>query len=313
MEPGFLKGFAIAFLLSLQKIIPMLQSMTGFGKASCQWNHKSISIEIRCLNSKQLDANLRLPNLYKEKEGMLRNLISQHLVRGKADVVVTVESTNGDTGFSLNKGLIKKYYQEISELKNELNAQDNSDILAAILRFPEVLKTSNDELIPEEWEALNQAFLEAIEKTIAFRKQEGLALENDINLRIDMIEKLMAEIAPYEAERIQAIKNRLQKGLEDMAETLQGDSNRFEQELIYYLEKLDITEEKTRLTKHLEHFRNTIHQEDANGRKLGFIAQEMGREINTIGSKASHAPIQKIVVQMKDELEKIKEQLLNIL
>jgi uncharacterized protein (TIGR00255 family) len=291
----------------------MLQSMTGFGKASCQWNHKNISIEIRCLNSKQLDVNLRLPNLYKEKEGVLRNLISQHIIRGKADVVVNMESTNGDTGFSLNKGLIKKYYQEISELRNELNTNDNSDILAAILRFPEVLKTSNDELIPEEWEALNQAFMEAIVKTISFRNQEGLALENDISLRIEGIEVLLGEIEPHEAERIQSVKNRLQKGLEDMADTLQSDPNRFEQELIYYIEKLDITEEKTRLTKHLEHFRNTMQQEDANGRKLGFIAQEMGREINTIGSKASYAPMQKIVVQMKDELEKIKEQLLNIL
>jgi len=291
----------------------MLQSMTGFGKATCQWKNKSISIEIRCLNSKQLDANLRLPILYKEKEGLLRNMLSQNLMRGKIDLILNIECTDGDSAFSLNKELIKKYYLEIMQIKEDLNVNDNSDVLSAILRLPDVLNSAAQDIDTEEWEAISAACMEAIQKTNDFRSLEGLSLEKDILGRVGLIEKMLDEIVPFEQERIQAIKGRLLKGLEELSETIQTDPNRFEQELIYYLEKLDITEEKTRLTKHCEHFRQTMKIESFSGRKLGFIAQEMGREINTIGSKASYAPIQKIVVQMKDELEKIKEQLLNIL
>lgn len=291
----------------------MLQSMTGFGKATCQWKNKSISIEIRCLNSKQLDANLRLPILYKEKEGLLRNMLSQNLMRGKIDLILNVECTDGDSSFSLNKELIKKYYLEIIQIKEDLNVQDHSDVLSAILRLPDVLNSGTQDIEAEEWEAISDACMVAITKTNDFRSLEGLSLEKDILGRVGLIENMLEEIMPFEKERIQAIKGRLLKGLEELSETIQTDPNRFEQELIYYLEKLDITEEKTRLTKHCEHFRQTLKNESFSGRKLGFISQEMGREINTIGSKASYAPIQKIVVQMKDELEKIKEQLLNIL
>lgn len=240
-------------------------------------------------------------------------MLSQNLMRGKIDLILNVECTDGDSAFSLNKELIKKYYLEIMQIKEDLNVQDHSDVLSAILRLPDVLNSGAQDIEAEEWEAISDACMEAINKTNDFRSLEGLSLEKDILGRVGLIENMLEEIMPFEKERIQAIKGRLLKGLEELSETIQTDPNRFEQELIYYLEKLDITEEKTRLTKHCEHFRQTLKTESFSGRKLGFISQEMGREINTIGSKASYAPIQKIVVQMKDELEKIKEQLLNIL
>lgn len=240
-------------------------------------------------------------------------MLSQNLMRGKIDLILNVECTDGDSSFSLNKELIKKYYLEIMQIKEDLNVQDHSDVLSAILRLPDVLNSGTQDIEAEEWEAISDACMVAITKTNDFRSLEGLSLEKDILGRVGLIENMLEEIMPFEKERIQAIKGRLLKGLEELSETIQTDPNRFEQELIYYLEKLDITEEKTRLTKHCEHFRQTLKNESFSGRKLGFISQEMGREINTIGSKASYAPIQKIVVQMKDELEKIKEQLLNIL
>ncbi|MFO7998594.1 MAG: YicC/YloC family endoribonuclease [Bacteroidales bacterium] len=291
----------------------MIKSMTGFGKAVTQVGDKNLSVEIRTLNSKTLDLSLRLPLQYKDKEQELRNLLARSLVRGKAELSFSFENAITQQSLSLNKPLVAKYYSELMELAGELGAPVSADLLPSLLRLPEVLRQPTQEVDQEEWGLVLEAVIEALQQTDAFRVSEGDHMEADLKTRIKAIGELLSRIPAFEENRFKMLKDRLQKALGELKEGLQSDPNRFEQELIYYLEKLDISEEKVRLQKHLDYFNETMAEGQSQGKKLGFIGQEMGREINTIGSKANDADIQKIVVQMKDELEKIKEQLMNIL
>lgn len=287
----------------------MVLSMTGFGKASNTFGNKKITVEIRSLNSKGIDINTRLPQVYREKDLELRNRASAQLVRGKVDLSVYVESEGADSGHQLNAELIKSYYGQLKALADELG--DSSNLMTAVLRFPEVLQSEREELSEDEWTALNQTLKEAMVRLTEHRAEEGRAMDQDLRGNVAFIEEQLMAIEPLETERKEAVRDRLRKNLDDLKEKV--DENRFEQELIYYLEKFDINEEKVRLRKHCSYFLSILEEEKSQGKKLGFIAQEMGREINTIGSKANHAGIQKHVVQMKDVLEQIKEQVLNCL
>jgi len=291
----------------------MIKSMTGFGKANCQIEGKKVNIEVKSLNSKSFDVSLKLPQNFRDKEQLIRNFVGQELNRGKVEVFMTIENTDNNAEVSINKPLFAKYYHELKDLASELNCSMPDDIFSAITRFPEVLKQDPKDADDESWAIIEQALKEALEQTDLFRKSEGKHLAQDLMARIVEIRNLLNQIEPLESQRIENLKTRLIKGLNDLKEAGQPDPNRFEQELIFYLEKLDITEEKVRLSKHLHYFEETMQSEESPGKKLGFISQEIGREINTIGSKANDAEIQRLVVQMKDELEKIKEQLLNIL
>jgi uncharacterized protein (TIGR00255 family) len=291
----------------------MILSMTGFGKAEAQLEGKSLVVELRTLNSKNMDVSLRLPPPYKDKEQELRNMLSQSLVRGKAELILGFDNTDAQQSLSLNKPLLQQYYSELVQLSDELGAPVSADLLPSLLRLPEVMKQPAQEVDAQEWAVVLGAVKEALEQTRAFRMSEGAHLEADLSDRISEIRKLLSQIPSFEKNRMQNLKDKLQNAIGEMRDRLQSDPNRFEQELIFYLEKLDISEEKVRLKKHLDYFGETMASEQAQGKKLGFISQEMGREINTIGSKANDADIQKLVVQMKDELEKIKEQLMNIL
>ena len=287
--------------------------MTGFGKYITEISGKKITIEVRSLNSKSLDLNLRIPYIYKEKELELRSVVAKQIERGKIDLTVFTESMNESLPVAINKTLAKKYYQELKSLSEELN-ENNSNLLALVLKMPEVMKAEREvvELDEAEWKHVKMAVDKAIEAFQVFRSDEGKILENEFQTRITIISKLLEEVVNNDAARIENIRTRIKNNIAELVEKEKIDNNRFEQELIYYMEKLDITEEKLRLKTHLDYFIKTM-QEPSNGRKLGFISQEIGREINTIGSKANDATIQKLVVQMKDELEKIKEQLLNVL
>lgn len=290
----------------------MLLSMTGFGKASCEVNNKKLTIEIRSLNSKQLDYNSRIPGYYREKEIEIRNLLSAMVIRGKVDFTMYSEVNNAEAAAEINTDVVKAYYKQLSQIANEIGIDTPTDLLASIMRLPDTLKNDHEVLDESEWEVIKTTIIEAINQLIAFRQQEGVALAKDIATRIENIKNLLAEVPKYETARITRIKERIKT---DLLEFIKPDSinqDRFEQEMIFYIEKLDITEEKVRLANHCEYFLNTMQQEAA-GRQLGFIAQEMGREINTLGSKANDSELQKIVVCMKDELEKIKEQVLNVL
>jgi uncharacterized protein (TIGR00255 family) len=289
------------------------KSMTGFGKATHEIPGKKITVEIRSLNSKQLDLNLRIPYLYKEKELELRTEIGKQLERGKVDVTVFTETTQESTPTSLNKTLAKAYFNELKSLSQELN-EGTENLLSIVVKMPDVLKAEREtvELDEKEWSEVKATVNRAIEAFQKFRDDEGKTLENEFNNRIGIIAKLLNEVLQLDDARVTNIKNRIKNNLEEVIDTNKIDQNRFEQELIYYIEKLDITEEKLRLKTHLDYFNETM-KEPGSGRKLGFISQEIGREINTIGSKANDAGMQKMVVQMKDELEKIKEQLLNVL
>jgi uncharacterized protein (TIGR00255 family) len=287
--------------------------MTGYGKDICHLEEKSVTIEIRSLNSKNLDLSIRIPQLYKEKEHILRNRVAQALERGKVELVVSIENKSDQTGYTLNKPLITQYFGELKEVATQLGTPVSEQLLAAIMRLPEVLKQESQQLDEAEWKQVLQALDKALQQTLDFRESEGEHLEKDLQNRIEQISGLLQQITPFEAERVNNLKYKLLKSLEELKDSMQHDPNRLEQELIYYLEKLDITEEKVRLSKHLEYFIETLKEPANSGKKLGFITQEIGREINTIGSKANDAAIQKLVVQMKDELEKIKEQLMNIL
>jgi uncharacterized protein (TIGR00255 family) len=291
----------------------MMQSMTGFGKAECELPTKVVTVEIKSLNSKQIDIYARIPNLYKEKELDLRNLLSKHLLRGKIEFCISYENTDATSSAQLNLPLIREYYAKLSELTRELNPKEGDTLLQTIMRFPDALKMDKEELDQEEWLLVVQKTEEALESVKKFRTQEGAALEKDILQRVINISDLLSNIAKFEGVRIDQLRERLTNNLKELAEQDKVDPNRFEQELIYYIEKIDITEEKVRLQNHCDFFRETAIEEDPVGKKLSFIAQEMGREINTIGSKANFSDIQRIVVQMKDELEKIKEQLMNVL
>jgi len=287
--------------------------MTGFGKATKEIPGKKITVEIRSLNSKQLDLNVRMPYLYKEKELELRTEISKQLERGKVDVSIYTESTAETIPTTLNKTLAKAYYNELKSLSEELNENTN-DLLSIVVKMPDVLKAEREtvELDEAEWKEVKDAVNKGVDAFQKFRDDEGNILRNELNNRISTIAKLLSEVLNLDAARVTNIKSRIKNNIEEVIDVNKIDQNRFEQELIYYIEKLDITEEKLRLKTHLDYFIETM-KEPAAGRKLGFISQEIGREINTIGSKANDATIQKLVVQMKDELEKIKEQLLNVL
>ncbi len=287
--------------------------MTGFGKSVTEIPGKKVTVEVRSLNSKALDLNLRLPYLYKEKELGLRSDISKQIERGKIDLSVYTESTQETLPIAINKTLIKTYYKELKALADEMN-ESNSNLLALALKMPDVMKAEREvvELDEAEWEQVKIAIDKAIDAFQKFRSDEGKILDKEFQTRIGIIYGLLADVLRMDSARVESVRARIKNNIAELVEKEKIDENRFEQELIYYIEKLDITEEKLRLKTHLDYFMNTL-QEPASGRKLGFISQEIGREINTIGSKANDAGIQKLVVQMKDELEKIKEQLLNVL
>lgn len=286
----------------------MIQSMTGFGKASLQLPTKKITVEIKSLNSKGLDLNTRMPSVFREMELGLRNQISQRLERGKVDFSLYVEVTGEETTSKINVPIVKGY---INQMKAVIPNADETELMKMAVRMPDALKTERDEIDENEWKQIQTVIDEALENITNFRKDEGASLEKEFQLRIANIEKLMNEAVSYDAERIETVKTRLRTALDELKVNV--DENRFEQELIFYLEKYDITEEKVRLSNHLNYFLETLNGTEANGRKLGFITQEMGREINTMGSKSNHTEMQKLVVMMKDELEKIKEQVLNVL
>jgi uncharacterized protein (TIGR00255 family) len=286
----------------------MIQSMTGFGKATLQLPTKKITIEVKSLNSKGLDLNVRMPSLYREMELGLRNQIALKLERGKVDFSIFIESTAEQTTTKVNVPIVKAY---INQLREVYANADETELMKMAVRMPDTMKIERDEIDENDWVQIQTVIEEALQNILTFRKDEGQSLENEFQLRIGNIRQYMNEALALDPERVQAIKDRLQTAIAELKVNV--DENRFEQELIYYLEKLDITEEKVRLTNHLDYFLETINGTEANGRKLGFITQEMGREINTMGSKSNHAQMQKLVVQMKDELEKIKEQVLNVL
>ncbi|MBT8267484.1 MAG: YicC family protein [Bacteroidia bacterium] len=285
----------------------MIHSMTGYGKTVLQLPNKKISIEIKSLNSKNLDLNARMPSIYREKELEIRKIMASKLVRGKVDFSLFLETTGEVTSSQLNELVVKAY---MKQLKNVVDT-DPVELLKMAIKMPDAVTTDRDDIDEEEWQAILEGIHAAIDKIEAYRLQEGKALEADFNTRIQNIDALLAEVIAMDPERIESVRDRLNRGIADIKEKV--DENRFEQELVYYIEKFDITEEKVRLHNHLEYFAKSLNSGDSNGKKLGFIGQEIGREINTIGSKANYAPMQKLVVQMKDELEKIKEQLLNVL
>lgn len=287
--------------------------MTGFGKAECVYKNRRIIVEIKSLNSKFLDVNARIPNGFKLKELEIRNMLSKHLKRGKVDFNINVEEMGDASHYTINKDLAKKYFRELKELSDEFDNKNFTDYLPVIMRLPDVLVAEKEDISDEEWELLKTAIYEAIEKIEGFRIQEGKSLMNDLIGYDKNIQSLLAEVEPYEGQRIKNLQDKIRKDIYEVANKDDVDKNRFEQELVYYLDKLDITEEKVRLAKHCSFFIETLNENNSQGKKLGFITQEMGREINTLGSKANEANIQKIVVRMKDELEKIKEQLFNIL
>ncbi len=286
----------------------MIQSMTGFGKASLQLPSKKITVEVKSLNSKGLDLNVRMPSLYREMELGLRNQIALKLERGKVDFSIFIESTAEQTSTIVNVPIVKAYINQLREVYADA---DETELMKMAVRMPDTMKIERDEIDENDWAQIQTVIEEALQNILNFRKDEGMSLEKEFQLRIGNIRQYMTEALALDPERVQAIKDRLQTAISELKVNV--DENRFEQELIYYLEKLDITEEKVRLTNHLDYFLETIKGSEANGRKLGFITQEMGREINTMGSKSNHAQMQKLVVQMKDELEKIKEQVLNVL
>jgi len=286
----------------------MIQSMTGFGKATLQLPTKKITVEVKSLNSKGLDLSVRMPSVYREMELGLRNEISLALERGKIDFSIFIESTAEQTSTKVNVPIVKAYMAQLREVYVDA---DDTELMKMAVRMPDTMKIEREEIDENDWLEIQKVIKDAISNILNFRQAEGISLENEFQLRIGNIRSYMNKALALDPERVQAIKDRLQTAISELKVNV--DENRFEQELIYYLEKLDITEEKVRLTNHLDYFLETINGKEANGRKLGFITQEMGREINTMGSKSNHAQMQKLVVMMKDELEKIKEQVLNVL
>ncbi len=291
----------------------MIQSMTGYGKATTTFGDKKINVEIKSLNSKAMDLSARIAPLYREKEMEIRNMIAQALERGKVDLYIWIEKDTAEAATPINVALVENYYNQIKTIAENCRIPLPQDWFATLLRMPDVLtKVETQELQDEEWAAVKKTIEEAIQHLVDFRKQEGAALERKFTEKLDNIERLLKSIEPYEKERVTKIKDKITDALERVLNT-DYDKNRLEQELIYYIEKLDINEEKQRLANHLKYFRETMSNGHGQGKKLGFIAQEMGREINTTGSKSNHAEMQNIVVQMKDELEQIKEQVLNVM
>ncbi len=290
----------------------MIKSMTGYGKAEVEIISNAYSIEIRTLNSKQMDINMRVPQAFKQKEIELRNLLGKQLQRGKVDFMISSVNHKQNNNIKINQSLVKNYYDELTTMAAELGEQ-TENILAIITRLPDVFIPVEEEMDTSDWQELLKAVHKAIDKVNRFRIEEGSVLEKDFRIRIDKIRKYLEQVPAHEAARIERIRQRIQKSLEENFSNVQYDKNRLEQEIIFYIEKLDITEEKIRLKKHCDYFLEVLNSEDTVGKKLAFVTQEIGREINTLGSKANDASLQKLVVHMKDELEKIKEQMLNIL
>ncbi len=290
----------------------MLKSMTGFGKAIGNRGDISYNVELRSLNSKQTDIYVRMPNVFKSKELELRTKLTKELSRGKIEMSLNIQGSSIETKQSINTDLAKHYHQELKNLAGSLG-ESTDNLLSMVLKMPEVLSSKAPELDNEEWGYIMDLVSEAIETHSEFRETEGRSLEDDFKIRIDSITRLLVEVENHEDVRVESVRSRLDKGVDELLKNENLDKNRHEQEIIYYIEKLDINEEKVRLNAHLKYFVETMNQGGTAGKKLGFITQEMGREINTLGSKAYHQDIQKIVVQMKDELEKIKEQVLNVL
>jgi uncharacterized protein (TIGR00255 family) len=291
----------------------MIKSMTGYGKSIAETPQKKITIEIKSLNSKQLDLNFKIPWLYKEKELDIKSLISQKLDRGKIDLYIFCDNLDDEYISAINKSIVKNYYNQLKEISDELNLDLNEYILSTIMRLPETLKTEKHELDEEEWNLVKRQLLEAINMLDLYRMEEGNALEKDIRNNLKRIASSLENIESFEEGRIKKVREKLLSILNENVNSENIDKNRFEQELIFYLEKFDINEEKIRLSKHCEYFLESLETPSPNGKILSFITQEIGREINTIGSKANDASIQKLVVMMKDDLEKIKEQTLNVL
>ncbi|TRZ45920.1 YicC/YloC family endoribonuclease [Robertkochia solimangrovi] len=290
----------------------MIKSMTGFGKSIVQLSSKKITVELKSLNSKSLDINARIPSNYREKELDMRTLIANTLERGKIDLSLYIEITGEESNVTVNTGVVRQYVDQLKKVYPEYTSpEDTIELMKMAVRMPDALKTEKDEIDESEYAVIEGALKEALQSINDFRGQEGAILENDFVNRIKVILSLLKEVEALDPERLGSIRERLEKAVSDLKENV--DQNRFEQELIFYLEKYDITEEKVRLANHLDYFLVTLEAAGSNGKKLGFICQEIGREINTIGSKANYAPMQKVVVQMKDELEKIKEQMLNVL
>jgi len=285
----------------------MIQSMTGFGKHVIQLPTRKITVELKSLNSKSLDLNARMPPAYREKELELRKTIASSLVRGKIDFGLYIEVTGDETSTEVNQAVVKQYMKQLRAVADG----EDLRLLEMAIRLPDALKTDRDDIDEQEYLAIQEALEGALKEINTFRSEEGQVLEKDFHVRLNILDELLNKVMQIDPERTEALRERLAKAVADLKAEV--DANRFEQELIYYLEKFDITEEKVRLENHLNYFRETLQSDDSNGKKLGFISQEIGREINTIGSKANYAPMQQLVVQMKDELEKIKEQMLNVL
>ena len=291
----------------------MLQSMTGYGKAFCEINNKKIVVEIKSLNSKQIDLSTRISGIYREKEIEIRNLLINKLERGKVDFSLYIDTSGKESGAKINQAIVKSYYEQLQQLAKETGIPQTQDWMAILMRMPDTLKTETEELDENEWKEIVKTINQAVDSVITFRNQEGMTLEAVFTQKINRIGELLSDIEPYENERINKIKTRLESNLESISDKIEYDKNRLEQELIFYIEKLDVNEEKVRLKNHLDYFISTMNTEKSPGKKLGFIAQEIGREVNTLGSKSNHSEMQKIVVMMKDDLEQIKEQVLNTL
>ena len=291
----------------------MIQSMTGYGSAVVAYKDKKIHVEIKSLNSKQLDLQTRIAPLYREKEMEMRQMVAEAVVRGKVDMSVWIEKETGVDATPVNGALVENYYRQLKQIAQTLGIAEPQDWLYTLVRMPDVLtKTDVEVLSDEEWAVVKSGVAVALQSLVDFRKQEGAALQRKFTEKIDNIARLLASIEPYEKSRVEKIRSRIEEGLKQIP-SADYDKNRLEQELIYYIEKLDISEEKQRLANHLKYFRETMDEAAGQGKKLGFIAQEMGREINTTGSKSNQAEMQNIVVRMKDELEQIKEQVLNVM
>jgi uncharacterized protein (TIGR00255 family) len=308
------RGELVTFVLvGLSKEQEMIKSMTGYGKAIAETPQKKITIEIKSLNSKQLDINTKLPWLYKEKDLEIRTLLSQKLERGKIDFTIYFDNLDAELIPVINEHIVRNYYNQLKDISEDLNIRLDENILSTILRLPETLKTEKPELSPDEWNVVREQIVEAVNMLDLYRIEEGNALDKDLRNSLGRILSYLENIESFEGGRIEKVREKLTSILEENIKSENIDKNRFEQELIFYLEKYDINEEKVRLKKHCEYFIETAGSVASAGKQLGFIAQEIGREINTIGSKANDASIQKLVVMMKDDLEKIKEQTLNVL
>jgi len=291
----------------------MIRSMTGFGKTEFEVETKKITLEIKSLNSKQLDINTRVPSVYREKDLEIRRLISEMLIRGKVDFAIYLDNLGTESTSRINAAIIKDYYKQLKTIHKELGLEVDQTIMQSILRLPETVKMVYDELDENEWQVVRENLIKTLEDLNRFRDQEGLALKADIDANIANILDLLVQAEQFETQRMENVKTKIMESLDAVQLNGNLDKNRFEQELIYYMEKLDINEEKVRLANHCSYFTETMKENEPSGRKLGFIAQEIGREINTLGSKANESNLQRIVVQMKDNLEKIKEQVLNVL